>query len=173
MEYFIAQIFGTFALITCFISYQKTNKKDFFIVQLITNIFYGIQYLILQAYSGCISSVISLLKNVLFYNLEKRNKKISICYLLIFVSAFIIAGIFTYEGIYSMIPIFIHSIYTCATWFKDLKITYTLSLGTSILWIIYSLIVGAYVSIIASVVELVAGILGLRKLALERKKEKC
>lgn len=47
MEYFIAQIFGTFALITCFISYQKTNKKDFFIVQLITNIFYGIQYLIL------------------------------------------------------------------------------------------------------------------------------
>lgn len=72
-----------------------------------------------------------------------------------------------------MIPIFIHSIYTCATWFKDLKTTYTLSLGTSILWIIYSLIVGAYVSIIASIVELIAGILGLRKLALERKKEKC
>ena len=173
MEYYIAQFFGFLAIITCFMSYQKTNKKDFFIVQLITNIFYGVQYLILHAYSGCISSVISLLKNILFYNLEKRNKKISIYFLVIFGMAFIVGGIFTYEGIYSVIPVFIHCTYTIATWFKDLKITYTLSLGTSILWIIYSFIVGAYVSIIASIIELIAGILGLRKLALERKKEKC
>lgn len=173
MDYYIAQIFGGLALITCFLSYQKTKRKDFLVVQLITNIFYGIQYLILKAYSGCISSIISLTKNILFYNLEKKDKKISVYTLIVFEIAFIIGGIFTYNGLYSLIPVFIHCVYTFGTWFKDLRITYLVAIGASILWIIYSLIVRAHISIIASVIELVASILGLKKIFLERKNEKC
>ena len=78
MGYYIAQIFGIFALITCFISYQTTKKKRFLIVQLITNAFYAIQYLILKAFSGFSSCVISFTKNILFYNLEKKGKEIPI-----------------------------------------------------------------------------------------------
>ena len=174
MEYYIAQIFGMCALVSCALSYQATKKKNFLIVQLITNIFYGAQYLILKAYSGFMSSFISLIKNTLFYNLEKRNIKISIWILFVFEIAFITAGIFTYNGIYSLIPIFIHSVYTFGTWIKDLRITYTIGIGSAILWIIYGFVIRAYVSIIASVIELVASIIGLRKVLLNNKEEeKC
>lgn len=173
MEYYIAQFFGILALISCFMSYQKTKKQDFLIIQFITNAFYIMQYLILKAYSGCYASSISFIKNVLFYNLEKREKKISLGILIIFEIAFIVGGILTYNGIYSLIPIFIHCVYTIGTWMKDLKITYITGSVTAILWIIYNLIVEAHVSIIASAVELVASILGLKRIASERKKERC
>lgn len=170
MEYYIAQIFGACALVSCALSYQATKKKNFLIIQLITNIFYGIQYLILKAYSGFLSSAILLIKNTLFYNFEKRNKKISIWILLVFEIAFITAGILTYNGIYSLIPIFIHSVYTFGTWVKDLRITYTIGIGSAILWIIYGFVVKAHISIIASIIELIASILGLRKVLLKKEK---
>ena len=169
MEYYIAQIFGACALVSCFISYQKTEKKNFLIVQLITNIFYGIQYILLKAYSGFYSSAVSFIKNILFYNLEKREKKISIYLLILFEIAFIIGGILTYNGLYSLIPIFIHCVYTFGTWVKDLRITYTIGIGSAILWIVYGFIIKAHISVIASVIELIASILGLRKVLLERK----
>ena len=174
MEYYIAQIFGACALVTCFLSYQKTKKKDFLVIQFITNIFYMLQYLILKAYSGCYASVVSFIKNICFYNLEKRNKKISLGILIMFEIAFFIGGVLTYDEIYSLIPIFIHSVYTFGTWLKDLRITYTIGICSSVLWIVYGFIVGTHVSIIASVVELIASILGLKKLLIKKEEEnKC
>ena len=173
MEYYIAQVFGFFALIIVFMSYQTTKRKKFLTIQIIACIFYAIQYLFLKAYSGFGASFICAVKSGIFFNYEKKEKKIPIIVLVFLEIAFIVVGIFTFDGIYSLIPIFIHCIYTVGTWFKDLKITYTIAIGTAFLWIAYCLIVEAHVAIFANILELIASIRGLRKVALERKKEKC
>ena len=173
MEYYIAQIFGAIALITVFISYQKSKKKDFLIIQILANFLYAMQYILLKAYSGCSSSCISMIKTLTFYNYEKNSKNIPIIVLSIFEIAFIVGGILTFEGLYSLIPVFIHCVYTLGTWFKDLKITYSIAIFTAILWIVYCLIVGAHVAILANLVELIAAISGLRRIHLERKENKC
>lgn len=173
MEKYIAQIFGALALIMLFTSYQKKTKKDFFIVQIFANLFYALQYILLKAYSGTSASVVAILRSVVFYDFENKDKQIPVFVLLIFELIFILVGIFTFEGIYSTIPILIHCIYTLGTWFKSLKTTYIIAIISAILWTVYSLMVGAYVSIIANFVELTAGILGLRRLKTERNESKC
>ena len=173
MEYYIAQFFGILALIALFMSYQNKEKKKFLIVQIFANIFYALQYIFLKAYSGFGSSAISTVKTIAFYNYEKKESKIPLIVLISFEIAFVIAGIITFEGLYSLIPIVIHCVYTLGTWFKDLKVTYSIAICTSILWVIYSLIVGAHVSIISNVIELFGGIFGLKRILAERKENKC
>lgn len=157
----LAQIFGLLAISTMFYSYMKSNKKDFLLVQTFTALFYGLQYLILNAFSAVMSEIISLIRCIIFLNFEERNKRVPVYVLAILMILLIILGIYTFENVYSIIPIFIACLYTYGAWQKNLKITYTIGVVAAILWIIYNFIVGAYVSIIGCVIELIGGIIGL------------
>ena len=164
-----AQIIGFFALIFMCLSYQQNNKKDFLFIQILANIFYGIQYFLLNALSALASNIISIIRTIIFYKHEKNNKNIALSLLLIFEIIIIVLGIITFENYYSIIPIFIACIYTYGTWQKKLKSTYFIGVIASILWIYYNFIVGAYVSIIGSFFELFSSVIGL--IRLKHKKE--
>lgn len=167
-----AQIFGLIALILLFISYQQKNKQKFLYIQIFANIFYAIQYFLLFALSAMISSIISIIRTVIFHNNEKKGKTNSIFLLLFFELIFIIFGVFTYNKIYSIIPIFCACLYTFGIWQKNLKIIYVIGIVISFLWGYYSLVVGAYISIISSCVELFASTLGLVKIIKYKKQQK-
>ena len=164
-----AQIVGFIALSFMCLSYQKNNKKDFLFIQIIANIFYGLQYFLLNAFSALASNIVSILKTGIFYKYEKNNKKISITFLLIFEILFIIFGFLTYNNLYSIIPIFVACIYTYGTWQKNLKIIYSIGILVALLWILYNYIVGAYVAIIGSFIELFSSIIGLTKIVKNKK----
>ena len=73
-------------------------------------------------------------------------------------------GIITYQNIYSIIPIIIGFLYTYGSWQKDLKKTYKIAITSSIGWIIYNIIIGAYIAAICSILELISSIKGLKNL---------
>ena len=164
-----AQIIGFIALTFMCLSYQKNNKKDFLFIQILANIFYGIQYFLLKAFSALVSSIVSILKTYVFYKYEKDTKKISLFMLLLFEILIIFLGIIAYQSFYSIIPIFIACIYTYGTWQKNLKITYSIGIIASILWIFYNFIVGAYVAIFGSFIELSSSIIGIIRLNTSKK----
>lgn len=161
---YIAQILGFIALIFIILSYQNTKKEKFLLIQIFANVFFGLQYLTLKAFSAFCSSCISLIRTLIFFKYEKQDKKTPTFILVIILTAISIFGILTYEGIYSLIPIIIALGYSYGTWQSNLKLTYTIGIITSILWIYYNFLVGAYVSIIGSVFELLASITGLIKI---------
>lgn len=167
---FIPQIIGAIALLFMFFSYQKKNKKDFLFLQVFANIFFAIQYFFLNAFSACVSAIVSTIKTVVFYKYEENNKKISLFILGLFLLVYILCGIFTYNNLYSIIPIFIACLFTYATWQKNLKLTYSIGVFISILWIYYNYLVGAYISIIGSCFELFSSCLGLINLIKSNKK---
>lgn len=160
----LAQILGIIAITLMFLSYQKKSKKDFLFLQIFMNVFFGLQYTILNAFSAVASNIISIVKSAIFYKYEKENKKIPFAYLMIFGIIIIIFGLLTYNGLYSIIPIVIALIYTYGTWQNKLTTTYKLGIIASILWTCYNLMVGAYISIISSVIEFIGSIRGLMKL---------
>lgn len=162
---YIAQILGLTALIFMCLSYQKNNKKEFLSVQIIANIFYGLQYLLLGAFSALSTNIVSIVRTSLFYKYETTNKKISFSILVVFEVLIIILGIITFEHYHSIIPIFIACIYTYGTWQKNLKLTYFIGIIASILWIFYNFIVGAYVSILGSIIELISSLFGFIKIS--------
>lgn len=162
---YLAQILGLTALIFMCLSYQKNNKKEFLSVQIIANIFYGLQYLLLSAFSALAMNIVSIARTSVFYNYEKSNKKITLPILAIFEVLIIILGFITFESYYSIIPIFIACIYAYGTWQKNLKLTYLIGIIASILWIFYNSIVGAYVSILGSFIELISSLFGFIKIS--------
>lgn len=168
---YIAQILGFIALIFIVLSYQNTKKERFLLIQIFANIFFGLQYLTLKAFSAFCSSVISLIRTIIFFKYEKKNNKVPIIILIIILLIITIFGIITYEGIYSLIPIIIALAYTYGTWQEKLKLTYTIGIIASILWIYYNFLVGAYISIIGSIFELFASLIGLIKVLKKIKKE--
>ncbi len=161
---FFAQFFGLCALVLLFMSYQNNRKVRFLFIQIFSGIFYFLQYFFLSAFSAAGSSVISILKTLIFLNYEKKNRKIPIYILIVFEIIFLLLGILTYQNIFSLMPIFIALSYTYGTWQKNLKVTYAIGIMAATIWIIYNFIVLAYISVIGSFVELIASIIGLKKL---------
>lgn len=167
----VAQILGIIAITLMFLSYQKKTKKDFLFLQIFMNVFFGAQYTILKAFSAVASNIISILKSGIFYKYEKEDKQIPFLDLIIFEVIIIISGILTYDGIYSLIPTFIAFLYTYGTWQKKLSTTYKIGVIAAILWTCYNLIVGAYISIISSVIEFIGSVSGLIKLSSDKKEK--
>ena len=161
---YLAQILGFIALIFIVFSYQNTEKKKFLLIQIFANIFFGLQYLTLKAFSAFSSSVISLIRTLVFFKYEKENKKTPVIILIIILIIISIFGVLTYDGIYSLIPIIIALAYSYGTWHNNLKLTYLIGIIASLLWIYYNFLVGAYVSIIGSVFELSASTVGFIRL---------
>ena len=159
----LAQIFGTIAIILSFKSYQCKKRCSFLTLQTLVNVFYGIQYLLLNAYSGGVTSLISIIKNLSFYGYVRNDKKVPVYVLIIMESIFIMTGILTYDGLISIIPVLISCFYTWAGWQNSLKTTCVAGMISAALWIIYNAYAGAYVSLIASVIEIIGSTIGFIK----------
>ena len=73
MEYIIiGNIFGIIGLIYSAVAYHKKEKKDILKLLIISNSLSLIQYMFLQAYTGCITIIISIIRNIIA--LKKKNK---------------------------------------------------------------------------------------------------
>ena len=163
-SYVLAQIIGAFAVAFMVTSYINTKKERYLFFQITCNIFYGLQFFLLNAYSAMGICIITIIKSILFYFYEKKGHKVPLWALLATEIATIIFGIIIFDGFDTLLPIIISCIYTYATWQKNLKLTYLTGTGISILWIIYYAIIGAFVSISGGVFELCASIIGVIKL---------
>lgn len=162
--FLLAQVFGTLGLISMASSYQQKKKKNFLFFQIFSNLFYGLQYLVLNAYTALITCLISMVRTLIYHRNEQRNKENPISSLIIIELIIIIVGIVTYNNIYSLLPIFITFIFTYGTWQKNLRTSYKIGMISSFLWIVYNLIVKAYIGMIGAIIELIAGIIGYIRL---------
>ena len=156
----LAQVFGSIALFLLVISYQQVIRKKFLFIQIFSNVFYSLQYFVLNAYSAVMTTFVTIVELFIFHNDAEKNKKTSIFILLIIEFLLIIIGIFTYNGIYSLIPIFVACIFTYGNFQSNLKITYFIGIVAAILWITYNFIVGAYVSLLGNLFEFLASLTG-------------
>lgn len=165
----IAQIFGVIALIIMLSSYQQKTKKKFLLAQITANIYYTIQWILLRGYSATVVQIVSTIRALIFYKYTKNKQEIPIYWLIIAEIITIIMGGITYQNIYSIIPIIIGCLYTYGTWQKDLKKTYTIGIIASLGWIIYNILIGAYIAAVCSVLELISSAKGLSKLNKKKK----
>ena len=160
-----AQIFGTIAVLLMFTSYLKTSKKEYLLYQTLCNVFYTIQYYLVGGISGAGVCIITMIKSMVFYLYDNKGKNIPVYILLIFEFVVIMFGISVYTDVNSILPIIISCLFTYGTWQKNLKITYCIGTFAAILWVIYNLIIGAYVSIIGNIFEFVASIIGIYRIS--------
>ncbi len=108
-------------------------------------------------------NLVSVLRCTCFYEKNKKDEKLDYKELIFFLILIIIAGIFTYQNIYSLIPIIIGILYTYSIWQKNLTVFRMIYVIAAVGWIIYNVIVGAYITIIGNTLEFLFGLCSIWK----------
>lgn len=168
--FWVAQIFAVLICVVSSISYLSKRKDIYLAEQLLVNILYCLQYVILGAFSGAISNVISLAKYVVFYGNAKKNKKNPKWQVIFFCLISVALGCFALNKWYTIIPIITSVIFTFAIWQDNPIVLRAVVIVCNILWIIFNIAVGAYVSAVYSGVELIFALATLIKLLIGRNK---
>ena len=133
------------------LSFQFKNNKSLFTCQLISYIFYATHFLLLGAYTGCLSSFGSLLRACfLVSNNEKLHTK-KACAFVCLVQ--ILIGVFTFEGWYSILPVIANTSLTIAGFTNNPRHIRTIGIFiNSPMWIIYDAIVGSWAGVIDEII---------------------
>ena len=159
--FILAQILGGIVLILTVISVQQKTKEKILIFQIIANIVISIQYFLLDALTGGVVSIINIIRCCIFYIYKKKNMKPSVTFLAIFILIAIVSGIWTWQNIFSVIPIIAAIVFTYGLWQDNVKITKICTAITSGNWGIYNLIVKAYVGALQSLAEFTSSIIAI------------
>ena len=157
-NFIIAQVFGLIALVFIVISFQKNNKKKLLNLQILASLSYGIQYLLLSAYSGAIVNIVCIIRNYIF---SKYEKKIPLYWLIVILIAMLSISVFTYDGVHSILPALAMGLYSCALYSGKLKAIRIADVITCLILIVYSLRVSALMAFIATLIELFSSLLAI------------
>ena len=96
--YIIAQILGFIAFLVSLYAYHRVNKKDILLCMVLSNVINLVHYLILGAYSGCITKTLAIFRDA-FIVLKEKNKRLSsVLFLIIFILIYILVSIYTFTN---------------------------------------------------------------------------
>lgn len=152
------------SIILYVMSVQFKDKKNILTVQIFASICYLIVYVIKGAWSGVAIEILEELKDVVFINFEKRNKKnIPLIVLILFITLLVVVSIIFYDGILSLLPLAINILLFVSTYYKNPKYIRWIMLICGGLWAIYNMYVGAYIIIIGNILEMISAIVAIRK----------
>ena len=159
----LAQVLASFAILFWVISILLKNKKNILLMQVIANGIYGIEYLLLGAFSAASMNFLSFLRLLVYYFYASLNIKMPKWILFVFIALVLLFGIITYDGLISLLPIIITVLYTYAFWQNNLNVARIIYIVAAIIWIYYNYEVGAYVGIIGNALEITTGLISLIK----------
>jgi len=148
-NYIISQILTITMYVFLASSYYAKSRKKVLILNFSATIIVSIAYLLLNAYTGLLMSVISFIRSLIFLideningKRDKINKKDIIILITIFAMA-IISAIYTYDGFFSLLSLFATLIYTYSVCQKKTSTYKILGIPTSLLWMSYNFYIGS------------------------------
>ena len=166
--FYVAQLFGIIALVVLIMSFQKDKKDALLKYQIFSSLLFALQYLFLNAISGCLMNLMSLIRNFIY---KKFNDKIPIIYLILVIICMIILSLISYKGIISLLPTFAVILYSIALWQKNLTITRIIEIISCSLYIIYNIKVLAISGLISTFIEMLSAITAIYKFDIKKTKQ--
>lgn len=159
--YLVAQIIGMIAFLVSIMSYHRKNKQGILSSVVLSNILNLIHYLLLQAYSGCITKVLAIFRDSFILIKDKNQKLTKIWFLLIFILLYLIALIFTYDGIFSIFPLIAAIIYMIVEWNGNELAIKKIAFICYFLWLGYNIFVFSIVGVVSNVVAIISTLIAL------------
>ena len=170
--YLLSQIIVIIATIFIAFTYIIKNRKKILILFILYSIFYGIHYLLLNAITGFLMNLVSIIRNIVFYKQEINNKQNSKIFLVILFTIIILFTLCSYKDYYSLISMSASLISTYSIWQKNPIIYRILAVIVSICFIIYAIHINSVFAIITEVFLLTTEIIGLILLKIQKDRQK-
>lgn len=159
---FYIQLIGLLGFCILVLSFYKKEAITILTYQITSNFAYTVHYFLLGGLSGAFCSLIGIIRNIVL--IKSNNKKIIIP---IFILLYLIVTILFYEGIYSLFPMIANSAYLIALTYKKKKPLLFGAIINSILWILYSIFVSSYVSVVTESILIVSNTIQIIRLKKE------
>ncbi len=169
IKYLLSQVCVILAMLGLGATYLVKDKKTIMFLCVLYTLFYGLEYLLLDAYSGLSMCVVNVIRNIWFYINANLKKKNSIIVLIVLSIITIVFGIFSFNNIFSVLPIIATLIYTYSVWQDDTKLYRYLAFPCSLCWMTYNISCRSLFGVIAECILIIFEIIGVIKLY---KKEK-
>lgn len=159
MNFFI-QILGMIAWGLLTVSYWQKKKLNLIVLQLIAYILYAIHFALLDGLSGALCNIAGIIVLFLLLIKEKSNKK-SYWMMLLILLLYIPIGIYSYSGLYSILPILASIIPLMFNWQKNIVVIKIGGIIGSLFWLIYALFVNSYSTIITEIIFIISTVVAL------------
>ena len=145
----LAQIIGILGTCAAFISFQLKENKKFFIVQATSGLMFALNFLLLGAPTGCVLNLINIYRGAVMAGGKRLHK---LPFLISIQAIYIIATVFTYTNIFSVIALTAQLIGTLAMWSNNGKTIRILQLFcVSPLWLVHNIFVFSIGGIVCEV----------------------
>lgn len=154
--YLISQIVGFIAFVISLIAYHRKKKEKIFKTMMLANLLDITHYLLLGAYSCCLTKVIALVRNEIIILKEKKEKLNNKVVLIALFIIYLISGLITYENIYSVLPILAAIIYLYFVWNGDELKVKKIAFYCYFLWLLYNICVFSIAGIISNCVSIIS-----------------
>ena len=154
MGFVLSQIFGILALVFVCISYYFNSKKLFLFYQIISNIFYSASFLCLGVFVGGINTIISTIRVITLYFIERKGHKPLIWLLFIFAGLYVGSGIILYKNSLDIMAIVCYEIFNIAMFCHNIKLVRLLMIPPNIMIALYNFLNQTYTNAILDCVEI-------------------
>ena len=146
MEFILAQIFGTIALILVSIGYFFKSKSEFLLAQTLANVFYACAFFVSKAYVGAIIVVISIFRCIYLHLAEKYNFKYKVHFLPIFIILYSITTILFWNSPYDLMPLISSSMFTIGYSITNLQRMRAILIIPNVILVAYNILLTTYAS---------------------------
>ncbi len=169
IQYVISQIFTVISYIFLASTYHAKNRKTVLVLNVLSQIAFSVAYILLGAWSGLAMAIVALTRNIIFLIDENKNGKrnnmnrTDIIILIVLYIISIISAIFTYEGIFSLLPVIATMLYTYSVCQKNIKTYKLLGVPIEILWTLYNIYIKSIFGILLEAIMLTTCIIGYIK----------
>ena len=165
----LPHIFGALALGTWVSSVQVKKKSNILILQFWANVFYALQYFLLGFFSTGLMNLVSVFRCFTFSLNARKNKENPLWLLILLLSIIIIFALIYCKTLLSLIPILATFLYTISTWQNDTKYLVYIFILCAILFLIYNYLIGAYISLIGNLFEIISGIVSIIRMEKQKR----
>lgn len=160
-KYLISQILVIVATITISVTYIVKSKKKILIYFIFYNLFYGIHYLLLNAYTGFFMNLISIGRNVFFFYNNSKGKENGKWVLAVLFAIIIGIGVASYQDVYSLVSMSASLLSAYSIWQSDVRKYRYIATVVSILFIIYGIHIHSPFAVITEVFLLFVEFIGI------------
>lgn len=157
----ISQILGVFGFLFFVFSIQMRDKKKILGMQLASNVFYTISYLLLGALPAVLIDIVSVFRCLLFTYYSDKNEKAPTYVVLILISLSLLTLLFAFNNYFDILPVVISIIYILTTRSDSRVMIQNGFIMGAIFWIIYNLHVENFTPLIGNVFEIISGIIAV------------
>ena len=168
MYVFFVQAIGVIALICGLLSFQQKKRKQILVFQMLAHILFVFQFLLLGAYTGACLDFIAFIRTLIFSNNQKKWASSSL-WVVLFLVIMLVAGILTWDNVYSIFAIIASCLATVAMWVKSERYIRLISLFVGPCWFVYCLVNGSYSGAFNELLGIASIIIGMVRLDRNKK----